>query len=171
MYLLVTKIFMTKAKQLLLAIILISAVPTFAWAHGSNVSESNTASEESMPMMNDTRTHERMEVLMKKMMTNGTLSADEADEMINMMNEGSGGMMNMMGMPMMQGMSGGMMSGTDQSNSTSFGYMNNGMGGFGMGMMLLSMLSLVTWLVVGLLLVVFLFKRVSSNALPVRRQE
>ena len=119
-------------KKLIVLAVFILALPLAVGAHGGDVVENGET--DGKMMLEERLNHEEMEGLMKKFMTEGSLSEAEADKMIAHMNE-------LMGMGMMRGGRSGMMEGGER-----------GMG-FGMmgghdedGMMSGDMMEMMMWL-------------------------
>lgn len=137
------------------------ALPLFVFGHGMMDFDSSFTGTEMMRYIEDRalpsdELHEEMENLMVKMMT-GELTETEANRIVEVMNQYPGPMGMMMGrLGMMQGVWGG---------SSSGGMMNWG-SGFSIwagAWMWLIFLSVIIWLIVGILAALWLWKQIQKK--------
>lgn len=142
------------------------ALPVFVLAHGSIMDfDSSFTGPEMMRYIEDRalpsdQLHEEVENLMVKMMA-GSLTETEANRMVEIMNQYPGPMGMMMGrLGMMEGGWGGSFGGKNNNSMMNWGYGFNVLAG---AWLWLIFLSLIVWLIVGILAAIWLWKKIQEK--------
>jgi Flp pilus assembly protein TadB len=140
------------------------ALPAFVLAHGMMDFDSSATGPEMMRYMEDRalasdELHEEMENLMVKMMT-GKLTETEANRMVELMNQYPGPMGMMMGR---LGMGQGMWGRNWPQNMMSMMNWGSGFNFFTGAWVWLVFLSVIVWLIVGILAAVWLWKKIQEK--------